>query len=87
MKKDLGVSRATMAKLKLQDVDLPQDSRGPQARTFTAEPKAREDLPDMEKEMSDTKTVNEIVVQLLAYKSSTTSSVESLYFTLSFFDF
>ena len=87
VKKDLGVSRATMAKLKLQDVDLPQDSRGPQARTFTAEPKAREDLPDMEKEMSDTKTVNEIVVQLLAYKSSTTSSVESLYFTLSFFDF
>ncbi|UPQ96962.1 nephrocystin-4 [Chloropicon primus] len=88
VKKDLGVSRATMAKMQLQEVKISNKSAGgQQGRPFPAKQENGKGMPDLEKERSDPKMVNEIVLQLLAYKSENPSKLESLYFTLNFFDF
>ena len=86
-KQEAGVSRATKAKMNLQDVKIPSGS-DPQGRILPAQGEPGKAGPDLEAERADTRMVNEIVVQLLAFKSGESDSkLKALYFSLNFFDF
>lgn len=90
LQKELGVSRATKAKMKLQDLDiqLPSNAAEGQLRSFPGKQEPDKELSILAKEDMDSKVVNEIVLQILAFKSTSSKPIpESLYFSLNFFDF
>ena len=86
-KQEAGVSRATKAKMNLQDVKIPSGS-DPQGRILPAQGEPGKAGPDLEAERADVRMVNEIVVQLLAFKSGESDSkLKALYFSLNFSSF